>query len=200
MSYKWLFTGVLLVAFSSVSASNPAEGVNDDPSARLRFAMDPFEIPISYSWSRGDAKDQILQRFGKPTENSVSTRETRFVGEVQTSFRFKFADIQFVVGQMNDRPNTWIEQIEIVGNTHVLKNGVQIGTSRAQIVSLFAPIEHYAAMNPMRVSVPTLETQSDFARTGGAITGHYVPTMDITFEFDEQDCLSRIIILTAGAD
>jgi hypothetical protein len=159
--------------------------------------MDPFEEPISYSFSLGNSKEQILQRFGEPIEKSVSTYETRFIDQTRTSFGFKYADVQLVVAQTNDGPHMFVELIEIVGNTHVLKYGVQIGSSRAQIVSLFSPMEPYATSNPMLVSLPTTETQSDFEKTGGTVVG-YIPTFDISFEFDEKDCLSKISITVAS--
>ncbi len=197
VNYKWLIVGALLVICSSANASNSAEGIDDNRSARLRFAMNPFEKPISDSSSLGNLKEQILQRFGEPIEKSVSTYETRFIDQTRTSFGFKYADVQFVVAQTNDGPHMFMERIEIIGNTHVLKYGVQIGTSRTQVVSLFSPMEPYATSNPMLVAVPTMETQSDFEKTGGAVAG-YVPTFDITFEFDEKDCLSKISIFIAA--
>ncbi len=196
MNYRWFIAGALVIAIASVASANPYEGTNDNPSARLRFAMDPFEKPISHSYALGNAKEQVLRRFGEPIERSIATYETHWVDETRTSYGFQYSDIQFVIGQINDGPKTWIERIEITGNAHVLKYDIQIGSPRARIVSLFSPIEHYATSNPMIVSVPTLETQSSFEETGGVVVG-YVPTFNITFEFDEKDCLSKIAISVA---
>lgn len=197
MKLRWHFAVVLAIASATIASANPYAGINDNPSARLRFAMDPFDNPISHSYSLGNAKERVLRRFGDPIEKSVSTHETRWPDETQTLYSFTYTDIQFVIGQRNDQPRTWIAQIEITGNTHDLKYGVRIGTTRAEIASLFPPAEHQAAGNPMLVSIPTLETQSSFEETGGKVVG-YTPTFDITFLFDENDCLSKISIYVAA--
>jgi hypothetical protein len=194
---KWPIASVLVVALATIASANPFAGINDDPSARLLFAMDPFERPISHSYSLGNAKEKILHRFGEPSETSVSTQETRWPGETQTSYRLAYTDVRFVVNRTNDQPATWIEQIEITGNTHDLRFDIRIGTPRAEIVSQFSPAEHQAANNPMLVSIPTLETQSSFEETKGEIDG-YTPTIDIAFEFDDDDRLRRLSIFTAA--
>jgi hypothetical protein len=196
---KRIFAGVLVVAFATITSANPYAGVNDDPTARLSFAMDPFENPISHSYSLGDAKEKILRRFGVPSETSVSTYDTRWVGETQTSYRLAFADVEFVVISFDDQPTTWIESIEITGNAHDLKFGIRIGTPRAEIVSRFAPAEHLVANNPMHVSIPTLEKRARNAESKGE-NEEYTPTFDITFEFDDEDRLSRLSIFTVADD
>jgi hypothetical protein len=194
---KWFLAGVFAIGFATSASANPYAGINDNPSARLLFAMDPFDKPISHSYSLGNAREQVLLRFGDPIEMSVSTHETRWPDETQTTYSLVYADIQFVIGQRNEQPNTWIERIGITGNTYDLKYGVRIGTPRAEIVSLFAPTEHQASNNPMLVSVPTLETQTSFDETRGKIVG-YTPTFDIAFEFDDNESLSRISIRIAA--
>ena len=193
---RWLHAGVFAIALATSASANPYAGTNDNPSARLQFAMDPFNKPISHSYSLGNAKERVLRRFGDPIEESVSTHETRFPGEYQTTYGLAYIDIQFVIGKGNDRPNTWIQQIEITGNTHDLKFGVRIGTARAEIISLFAPVEHQASSNPMLVSVPTLETQSSFDETMGKIVS-YTPSFHIKFEFDDSEHLSKLSISVA---
>jgi hypothetical protein len=194
---KWLILGALAVSFASMASANPFAGINDDPSARLLFAMDPFENPISHSYSLGDAKEKVLSRFGDPSEMTISTQETRWPGETQTSYRLTYKDAIFVINRTNDQPSTWIEQIEITGNAHRLKFGIRIGAPRAEIVSQFSPEEHHAASNPMLVSIPTLETRSIFEKKTIETVG-YTPTVDITFEFDEDDRLTRLSIFTAA--
>lgn len=190
---------MLVAALATTASANPFSGVNDDPSARLLFAMDPFENPIAHSFSIGNAKEKVLGRFGKPLEASASTYETRWVGETQTSYRLSYADAEFVIISFDDRPATWIESIEITGNTHDLKFGIHMGTPRAEIISKFAPAAHYANSNPMRVSIPTLETSASLSESK-AETESFAPTIDITFEFDADDRLSRLSIFTLTDD
>ena len=161
--------------------------------------MDPFENPIAHSYSIGNAKERVLCRFGEPLETSVSTYETRWVGETQTSYRLSYADTKFVIISFDDRPATWIESIEITGNTHDLKFGIRMGTPRAEIISKFAPAAHYVDGNPMRVSIPTLETSSSISVAKGEQES-YSPTIDITFEFDADDRLSGLSIFTLTDD
>ena len=193
LSYRWHLAVAILFASSTVTASNPAEGMNDNPSARVQFAMDPFDQGIEYSFARGDVKERVLQRFGKPVEETVSEVETRWPGQTETDYRLQFTDVAFSLGEDSDGSRSWIYQVEITGNAHRLKFGVQVGSSRAQIASLFTPSEHYAAANPMLVSVPTMETQRDFEESAKAPEG-WVPTFDIYFEFDDEDRLTKITI------
>lgn len=195
--HKWLLASAFVVLFASMVSANPFAGINDDPSARLLFAMDPFESPISHSYLLGDAKEKVLRRFGEPLEMTVTTQETRWPGETQTSYGLTYDDARFVVNKINDQPGTWIGQIEITGNAHRLKFGIHIGMPRAEIVSRFAPKEHQVASNPMFVSIPTLETSSSFEEQNVETEG-YAPTIDIIFAFDEDDRLSSLTILTAA--
>ena len=197
--YKWLFAGALVAAVARMACANPYTGINDDPSARLLFAMDPFEDPISYSYSLGDAKEKIIRRFGEPSRTSVSTYETRWVGETQTSYRLTYADLEFVVISFDDQPTTFIESIEITGNAHELKFGIHIGTPRAEIVARFSPAKNQATNHPMLVSIPTLETRASIEESNGENDG-YMPTIDITFEFDADDCLSKLSIFAVTDD
>jgi hypothetical protein len=192
-----MFASVLILAVSATASANPFSGVNDDPSVRLLFAMDPFERAIGHSYSIGNAKEKVLSRFGEPLDILVSTYETRWVGETQTSYRISYPDVKFVIISFDDRPATWIESIEITGNTNDLKLGIHIGTPRADIISQFAPAAHYVDANPMHVSIPTLETRGQIRDSRGEHES-YSPTIDITFEFDGDDRLSRLSIFTVS--
>ena len=103
---KWPFASALVVFFASMVSANPLAGINNDPSARLLFAMDPFENPISHSYSLGDAKEKVLRRFGEPSEMTISTQGTRWPGETQTSYRLTYNDVRFVVNRTNNQPST----------------------------------------------------------------------------------------------
>ena len=197
--YKRLFAIALVAVLAVAASANPFSGVNDDPSARLLFAMDPFENPISHSYSIGNAKEKVLDRFGEPLKLSVSTYETRWVGETQTSYRLSYEDTEFVIISFDDRPATWIESIEITGNTHDLKFGIRMGTPRDEIVSKFAPAAHSVDSNPMRVSIPTLETRNSLSESKGE-NESYAPTIDLTFEFDADDRLNRLYFFTLTDD
>jgi hypothetical protein len=167
--------------------------LNDDPSVRLSFALDPFAEAIGYSVLNGDAKGKVLCRFGEPIEQKVSTVPTRFPGETYISYEFSYKDISFRVGKWPDREHSWIESLEIVGNAHELKSGVRIGSTRDEVIAVFSPPEHYAQANPMGISANIFEKQSDVGKDGITIDSPGA-LYNITFEFDADDRVSRVSI------
>ena len=138
----WLIASVILLLSPSIHAASPVDGLNDDPSVRLTFALDPFAKPIGYSVLNGDAKEKVLDRFGEPIEQEVSTVPTRFPGESYTSYKFRYEGFSLTVGKWPDREHSWIESVEIIGNALDLKSGVRVGSTRDEIAAVFSPPEH----------------------------------------------------------
>jgi len=194
MRASWLVASTFVLLSSGIQASSPVDGLNDNPSARLLFALDPFEKPIGYSISEGNAKERILRRFGEPLEEKVSTVPTRFPGETFSWYIFRFEDVAFEVGKWPDREHSWIISIEISGNAHSLKSAVRIGSSREQVISAFSPFDRYANANPILVFASIFEEQSDVGEDGSTVNSGGAALYHITFEFDADDCVSRISI------
>ena len=197
MRTSWFVASAFVLISSSIQAASPVAGLNDNPSSRLLFALDPFAEPIGYSILEGDAMEKILRRFGKPLEENVSTVPTRFPGETFTTYFFRFEDVAFSVGKWPDRGHSWIETIEIDGNAHRLKSGVRIGSSREQIIAIFSPPKFFAKANPMWINASIFEKQDDVGEDG------ITPQTDgavfrITFEFDADDRVSRVSVSTSG--
>jgi hypothetical protein len=190
---NWLIAAACILATSSIQAESPVDGLNDNPSVRLLFALDPFEEPIGYLILEGNAKEMILRRFGEPIEDHVSIVPTRFPDETYTSYSYRFEDISFTVGKWPDRDHSWIESIEIDGNSHRLKSGIGIGSSREQVASVFSPSERSSKANPMGVSVHIFEERSDVGEGGSTLDGPGA-TYDILFEFDEGDRVRKILV------
>ena len=111
----WLTASAILLLPPSALAESPVDGLNDYPSNRLVFALDPFAEPIGYSILKGDAKEKVLRRFGEPIEQEVSTVPARFPEETYTSYDLRYKDVSFKVGKWTDREHSWIESVEIVG-------------------------------------------------------------------------------------
>lgn len=193
MKATWLIPGALFLLSPSIQAASPVDGLNDSPSARLVFALDPFVQPIGYSILRGDAKVRVLYRFGEPIEQEISTVPTRFPEETYTSYVLRYKDISFTIGKWPDREHSWIERVELVGNTHQLKSGVRIGSVRDEIAAVFSPPKHYAQANPMEVSANIFEKQTDVGEDGITIDSSGA-VYRIAFEFDADDRVRKISI------
>ena len=193
MKATWLVTGAIFLLSPSIQAASPVDGLNDNPSGRLVFALDPFAEPIGYSILDGDAKEKVLCRFGEPIEQEVSTVPTRFPGETHTSYVFRYKDVSFTIGKWPDREHSWIESVELVGNAHQLKSGVRIGSVREKIEAVFSPPKHYAQANPMEVSASIFEKQTDVGEDGITIDSSGA-MYRIAFEFDADDRVRKISI------
>lgn len=189
----WLVASAILLFSTNTQAASPVDGLNDNPSIRLAFALDPFAKPIGYSILDGDAKESVLCRFGDPDEQNVSTVPTRFPGEAYTSYEIRYKDVSFKVGKWPDRNHSWIESIEIFGNAHELKSGVRMGMTRNEIAAIFSPPEHYAQANPMQIAANIFEQQSDVGDDGTTIDSPGA-LYRITFEFDADDRVSKVSV------
>lgn len=182
-----------LVPAPAVQAESPLAGLNDDPSARLLFAIDPFEEPIGYLMLEGNAKEMILRRFGEPEDVHESIVPTRFPGETYASYSYRFEDVSFVVNEWPDRKWSWIERIEIAGNSQKLKFDVRIGSEREQVIAVFSPTERYKDANPMAVGAHVFEQRSHVGEDGST-PDEPGTTYGILFEFDEGDRVSKISV------
>ncbi len=193
MRATWLVASGVILLSPDVHAESPVDGLNDNPSVRLAFALDPFAEPIGYSVQHGDARERVLGRFGEPIEQEVSTVPTRFPGETYTSFDFRYEDVSIKIGKWPDRKHSWIERVEITGNANELKSGVRIGSTRDEIAAVFSPPEHNAEANPMEVSANIFEEQSDVGKDGGTIDSPGA-LYTISFEFDGEDRVRKVSI------
>lgn len=189
----WAVAAGMIIFSPGIVAASPVDELNDNPSVRLAFALDPFAEPIGYSISNGDAKEKVLCRFGNPVEKDVSTVPTRFPGEAYTSYDFRYEDISLKIGKWPDREHSWIESIEIIGNAHELKSGVHIGSTRGEVVAVFSPPDHFAQANPMKVSASIFEKQGDVGDDGVTIDSPGA-VYTISFEFDTEDRVKKLSI------
>lgn len=194
----WLVVSAMFFLSPGIQAASPVDGLNDNPSVRLAFALDPFAKPIGYSVLNGDAKEKVLCRFGEPIEQKIATEPTRFPGEAYTSYAFRYEDVSLTVGKWPDRDHSWILSVEIFGNAHKLKSGIRIGSTRDEVAAIFSPPEHYAQANPMEVSASIFEKQGDVGEDGVTVDSPGA-LYNITFEFDADDRVSRVYI-SASSD
>lgn len=189
----WVVASTIFLLSSNSPAASPVDGLNDDPSIRLAFALDPFAEPIGYSILNGDAKEKVLRRFGEPIEQEVSTVPARFQAETYTSYDLRYKDVSFKVGKWPDREHSWIESVEIFGNAHGLKSGIRIGSTRDEVAEIFSPPKHSMQSNPMEVAANIVEKQSDVGEDGLTVDSPGA-LYSITFEFDADDRVSKVSI------
>lgn len=198
MRRTWLVGSLLGLFAVNAPAASPVDGLNDNPSVRLLFALDPFEEPIGYSVLEGNAKEKVLGRFGVPLEEIAATVPTRFPGETYTSYFIRFEDVAFTIGKWPDRAHSWIETIEIDGDAHGLKSGIRIGSTRDDVFAVFSPPANYAQANPVQVSTSIFETPADVGEDGLTVDSDGA-FYQITFEFGTNDRVSKLLI-TMSAD
>jgi hypothetical protein len=196
----WLVSAVFLTLTTSVEAGSALDGFNDDPTKRLRFAVDPFEEPIGYLMLEGNSSDMIVRRFGEPDRVDESIIQTRFPSESYTLLTYRYQDFTFMVGKWPDREWSWIESIEIVGNSQKLKYDIRIGSSREQVSATFSLTEPNSEKGILlRASAHIAETPSDVGEDGSTLD-EVGATYSIFFEFDDDDRVSKISIGSLSSD
>ena len=194
MRSSWLVSAAFVALTSSVQADSHLDGFNDDPSDRLRFALDPFEEPIGYLMLEGNSMEMIVRRFGEPNVVDESIMQTQYPGETYTLFSYGFEDITFIVGKWPDREWSWIDSIEIVGNSQTLKYDIRIGSGREQVSATFALTEPYSEKrNLLSASAHGTEKPSDVGEDGSTLV-EAGDTYHIVFEFDDDDRVRKISI------
>lgn len=186
----------LIILAPGVAISNPAKGLNDNPSLRLQFALDPFLEPIGYTISLGDAKQRILLRFGEPLQHDVSEMPNRFSDEILLEHRIVYDGLAFRVGERTESGHTWIQSIEISRNSQTLKFGIAIGLSRAEAIRLFQPPARFIGATSIQVLTNVFETQQGVDENNGEA---YLEggLFQIVFESDESSNVTRISITSS---
>lgn len=176
-------------------ASAPAaksETLSDLPPLE-QFVRDPFEESIGYSLVLADAKTKIIERFGAPNKQESSTFPDRTSDAILTYFFLQYEDVAFHIIESEAGDQSWINKIEITGNTHALKYGLGVGSKRSFIISLFKPKEYFADKNPMRLSAIVSETRTDTKhRPGEPVSAAAEVTVFI--EFDVRDVVRKIVL------
>ncbi len=194
MRSYWLVSAVFLTLATSVEAGSPLDGFNDNPTKRLRFAVDPFEVPIGYLMLKGNSQEMILRRFGEPDEVEESTIQTQFPGETYTLFTYRFIDITFIVGKWPDREWSWIERIDIVGNSQKLKYDIRIGSSFEQVSATFFVKEMRSEKGNLLVADAHIAERPSDVGEDGSTLDEVGASYGILFEFGDEDRVSKISI------
>ena len=155
------------------------------------FAIDPFEEPIGNSFSLADAKAKIIERFGEPIEQELSKYPDRTSDEIFTRFIFQYDGITFRVGENEAGNRSWIGRIEVTENTHALKYGLHIGSTRSEVISLFQPAEYRIDKNPMRLYTNIVQDPPNMAVWEG-------PVIVVVISFDSEDRVTGITVSPSG--
>ena len=138
-----------------------------------------------------DAKAKIIERFGEPIEQESSKFPDRTSDEIFTRFIFQYDGIAFRVGENEAGNRSWIERTEVTGNTHALKYGLHMGSSRSEVVSLFLPVEYAVDNNPMTLATNIVQDPPNMAIWEG-------PVILVAISFDSEDRVTRITVNPSG--
>lgn len=181
-----------------VAVNDSEESIQPDDSGQQRtesalqlqaFALDPFEEPIENADSQGlvGARARLLERFGEPVAQESSRFPDRTSDLMLTYALLQYEGVAFHLVENEDGGRSWIEKIDITGNTHTLKYGLRIGSARSDVVSLFQPGEHLIDRNPMRLSTNGVQNPPNMAVWEG-------PVIDVAIDFDSADRVTRILV------
>lgn len=175
---------------SPVESARPNESEQQQIESALRlqaFALDPFEKPIGDSKGSVGERAKLLERFGRPNKQESSRFPDRTSDLMLTYMFLQYDGVAFHVIEDEDHKHSWIERIEITGNSHALKYGLHIGSTRSAVISLFQPADYLVDKNPMRLSTNGVQNPPNMAVWEG-------PTIDVAIDFDSTDLVTRIVV------
>ena len=177
---------------SAISSDEP------EPGRLELFAVDPFEKPIGYSLVRGNAKQQVEARFGKPQALQTWQADDRTSAAKLNFYRFTYPGLVFVVGEGEDRARSWIESIELSDGHPALKFGLGIGVSADTVATTFAP-----ASTSRSVSAPVPGPTSRTVSPGLSLAAYedrndtsVESYVELTFTLDDSGVVQKILIET----
>lgn len=108
----------------------------------VAFAFDGFEPGIGQHSTTGDAKERLLERFGKPppTDRVQSTiqGEPGDVGLFYTKYWY-YDGLEIRLAQRVEAPRTWIRKIILTSAAYKLKFGLSIGTEKSRFLETLGP-------------------------------------------------------------
>ena len=160
-----------------------------------QFAMDPFkesegQIPIFFN-----NKSKLLDRFGMPIKEESSKFPDRTSDAMLTYYYLQYDGLSFSIVESEDQMHSWIETIEITGNSYALKYELGIGSRRSDIVTLFEPKVH-AESNPMDIYAKIVGYWAN-AKDDLGNPVWVNSEIDISIEFDETDVVTKISLAPA---
>jgi len=180
--------GVVVNGSVESAPLNDSEQQRIESALRLQaFAIDPFEKAVEDSQALVGARDKLLQRFGTPLKEESSKRPDRTSDEFYSLFTLQFDGVMFRVVEDQSGDHSWIEWTEITGNTHALKYGLHIGSTRSQVISLFQPTEFLIDKNPMRLYTNGVQNPPNMVIWEG-------PVIVVAISFDSEDRVTKITV------
>lgn len=166
---------------SAVSSDEP------EPGRLERFAVDPFQEPIGYSLVRGNAKQQVEARFGKPQALQTWQADDRTSAAKLNFYRFTYPGLVFVVGEGEDRARSWMDSIDLSDGHPALKFGLGVGVSADTVATTFAPANAVRGPSDLRLATTVYEDRNDTS------VESYV---ELTFRLDGAGVVQEILIET----
>ena len=133
-----LLANSLLASTAVIGVMSTSEWLSaqpSEPSPLQVFAADPFDNPFGFSYVSGIAKQKILERFGDPIRIESSQYQDRTSDQINTGYVFYYNSLKLVVHENEAQNWSWLETTEITGNEHKLKFGLQIGSTREEVLA-----------------------------------------------------------------
>ena len=135
----WVLLLIPLASHSNnQSEPDGAISTTADSSALSAFFHEPFQKPLGYTFFLSDAKERILQRFGKPTKEMSTQYPARTSDELIWSTTLTYSGITLVVGESEDRSKSWLESIDVRTDEHILAHGLRVGSPRTDVELAFS--------------------------------------------------------------
>jgi hypothetical protein len=144
------------------------------------FGFDGFEPGIGARAARRHAKENVLQRFGKPnpTDRVLSTIGSDRCGPTQTTYWYYDGLEIWITQQPPGSSISWIRKIILTSPAYQLKFGLSIGAKRSQFLATLGP--------PNRAGSKSVGSLDYFVSRG--LSGARVQIL-----FDQQDRAEKIM-------
>jgi hypothetical protein len=139
----FLLAPVCLLAIPHAVAQAPTANAYDpERPALVAFAFDGFKPGIGERSATGDAKERLLERFGKPppTDRVQSTiqGEPGDLGLFYTKYWY-YDGLEIRLAQRVEASRTWIRKIILTSAAYKLKFGLSIGTEKSRFLETLGP-------------------------------------------------------------
>jgi hypothetical protein len=182
----FLLASVCLLAIPHAGAQAPTANAHDpERPALVAFAHDGFAPGMRVA--RGDAKEKLLQRFGKPkpTGRVQSTIEGGRAGPTRTMYLY-YDGLEIRLGQVVGDSNIWLRKIILTNPGYKLKFGLSIGAKRSQFLAVLGPPN-----DPSSTKFGSLVYYSEYYGSENGVPAASRSRVDISF--DQEDQAQKIV-------
>jgi hypothetical protein len=156
------------------------------------FGFDGFEPGIGTRVAPRHAKENVLQRFGKPnpTDRVLSTIESDRFGLIQTTYWYYDGLEIWITQQPPGSASSWFRKIILTSPAYKLKFGLSIGVKRDQfLATLGPPYRRPSVVKPTAENPLIYYSDYEWSDNDVAIGSH----SGVEIFFDQQDRAEKIV-------